>query len=79
MTTQHRCPKCQSRYAYFHFGYNTWRCPTCGTFVPYPAEAPNDSPSYCKVCRTLSVDQRSDGKLQCRLCRSFPKSQQERL
>ena len=72
MTTKQRCPKCQSLYTYFHRGYNTWRCPTCGTFVPFPFEATDESESFCKVCRGHGVEPRPDGRLQCRLCKSFP-------
>ena len=71
MTTQQRCPKCQNKYTYFHHLYGTWRCPTCGTFVPYPVAPPDDSPTFCQVCREHGVDTLPDGRLQCRLCKSF--------
>ena len=82
MTTQHKCPKCLNKYAYFHNQYGTWRCPTCGTFVPYPVEPPDESPTYCGVCRRHGVEPLPDETLQCSLCKSYPKSQpqaQERI
>ena len=77
MTTKPRCPKCHSQHTYFHRLYGTWRCPTCGTFVPYPSEAPDESPTYCRVCRKHGVEPLPDGTLQCQLCKSFLKSQPE--